>query len=147
MKKEDLLGYLEDYDPPIGWTGYGLNVKGKYDNGDNRWLGHTNKIGEWYIAYHGTSGNVANSILKTDFKIGGGQAHKNDKNTNPLNNKKFPICKKGVYCSPLICVGDEYSRGKEVKFEGKEYSFVFMCRVNPYKVRFCSGRDEYWLVN
>ena len=140
-------GYLEDYDPPIGWTGYSLNVKGKYDNGDNRWLSYTNKIGEWYIAYHGTSGNVANSILKTDFKIGGGQAHKNDKNTNPLNNKKFPICKKGVYCSPLICVGDEYSLGKEVKFEGKEYSFVFMCRVNPYKVRFCSRRDEYWLVN
>ena len=140
-------GYLKDYDPPIGWSGYGLNVKGKYDNGDNKWLSYTNKIGEWYIAYHGTSGNVANSILKTDFKIGGGQVHEKDRNTNPLNNNKFPICKKGVYCSPLIYVGDRYSRGKEVMFEGKEYSFVFMSRVNPYKVRFCSGRDEYWLVN
>lgn len=35
-----------DYDPPIGWVGYGLNVINKYDN-NNIWLGMSNIEGEW----------------------------------------------------------------------------------------------------
>ena len=52
-----------DYIQPIGYKGYGLKVKGLYDNGDDTWLGYTNKVGEWYIAYHSTSGTVAKNIL------------------------------------------------------------------------------------
>ncbi len=36
--------YLMDYIPPIGYKGYGLKVKGLYDNGDDTWLGYTNKV-------------------------------------------------------------------------------------------------------
>ena len=36
--------YLMDYIPPIGYKWYGLKVKGLYDNGDDTWLGYTNKV-------------------------------------------------------------------------------------------------------
>ena len=60
--------YLMDYIPPIGYKGYGLKVKGLYDNGDDTWLGYTNEVGEWYIAYHGTSGTVAKNILEKGLR-------------------------------------------------------------------------------
>ena len=56
-------GYLMDYDPPIGYKGYALKVAGQYDNGNDTWLGMDNVEGEWYIAYHGTSGNVVKPIM------------------------------------------------------------------------------------
>ena len=43
----------KSYDPPLGWTGIGLNVLDKYDNGDNTWIGMRNIPGEWCVAYHG----------------------------------------------------------------------------------------------
>ena len=43
----------KDYDPPIGWNGIGLKVTGKYDNGDDKWIGMCNGPGEWCVAYHG----------------------------------------------------------------------------------------------
>ena len=42
----------EPYDPPEGWIRYGLNVVGKYDNGNDDWLAYDNRKGEWCIAYH-----------------------------------------------------------------------------------------------
>ena len=32
----------ESYTPPTGWIGFGLNVKDKYDAGNNTWLGNNN---------------------------------------------------------------------------------------------------------
>ena len=37
----------KDYEPPIGWNGIGLKVKGKFDNGNNTWIGMDNSPGEW----------------------------------------------------------------------------------------------------
>ena len=37
----------EDYIPPTdNWRGYGIKVSGKYDNGNDDWLGYENKKGE-----------------------------------------------------------------------------------------------------
>ena len=44
------------YKPPLGWTGFGLNVLDKYDN-DNTWIGMNNSPGEWCVAYHGVGRN------------------------------------------------------------------------------------------
>ena len=35
------------YDPPLGWIGFGLKCKNKYDNGDDTWIGNNNTPGEW----------------------------------------------------------------------------------------------------
>ena len=40
-------GHLVEYDPPLGWYGYGLNVS---NYTDKEWLGYLNTKGEWYIA-------------------------------------------------------------------------------------------------
>ena len=75
-----------DYEPPIGWNGIGLKVKGRYDNGDDTWIGMSNAPGEWCVAYHGvgrgqSSYNVKKAtgeIIKgKEFKPGAGQVHKN----------------------------------------------------------------------
>ena len=139
-------GYLMDYDPPLGYKGYGLKVSGQYDNGDDTWLGYTNQQGEWYIAYHGTSGHYAKNILKEGLKKGSGQAHEGCNNINPLSKDKFPIVGKGVYCSPKIKIADEYaSWAGDISFEEKQFRFVFMLRVNPYKIRISESEPDYWV--
>ena len=58
-----------DYYPPYGWIGIGLNVKGKYDNGNNDWISNGNK-NEWAIAYHGIKNeNCLRYIISTTLKI------------------------------------------------------------------------------
>ena len=130
-------GYLMDYDPPLGYKGYGLQVSKKYDNGDDTWLGYENKIGEWYIAYHGTSGLYAKSILDIGFKRGFGQAHEYDNNINPLSKDKFQKVNKGVYCSPKISIADSYGSGNEITFNNKKYSHS--SKKNSIKKRFCGS--------
>jgi hypothetical protein len=138
-------GYLIKYDPPIGYIGYGLRVLNQYDNGDNTWLDYNNVNGEWYIAYHGTQIDAAQSIISGGFRAGKGQVHEYDKNINPLSNAHYNICGRGVYCSPFIHETEGYGQGVTIK--NKEYYFTFMCRVNPYQVRFCGDYPNYWVVS
>ena len=53
----------EKYIPPLDWIGYGLKVRGKYDNGDDTWLGYNKKEGVFAIAYFGLSNNEKKKIL------------------------------------------------------------------------------------
>ncbi len=148
-KKRGPPNYLKDYFPPYGYTGFGLNVFGKYDNGDDTWLGCNNKEGEWYIAYHGTGYNtVPSKIIEEGFKFGDRQEFDNCDNINPLSNKLFPKCGKGIYITPDIDEAETYSSLREgVKINGQYYYFIFMCRVNPYRVRFImKDGAEYWVV-
>ena len=113
--------HLMDYDPPIWYKGYGLKVTKKYDNGDDTWLGYTNQEGEWYIAYHGTSGIYANAILNEGLKKGGRQLYENDNNINELSKNIHPIVGKGVYCTPKIMVADSYVQSNDITFEDKKF--------------------------
>ena len=93
----------------------------KYDNGDDTWLGYTNQEGEWYIAYHGTSGIYANAILNEGLKKGGRQLYENDNNINELSKNIHPIVGKGVYCTPKIMVADSYVQSNDITFEDKKF--------------------------
>ncbi len=135
--------HLIDYDPPEGWYGYGLKVLKVY--GDDTWLGYSNVEGEWYIAYHGTSGSFGQAILDGGFKAGDGQVHEGYDNINELSKSKYPKVGIGVYCTPKISIANSYS--KTISFGGKNYKFVFMCRVNPYYVRMSSSNNDYWVVS
>ena len=125
------------YKGPIGWTGHGLFVSKQYDNGDDTWLGMSNKEGEWCVAYHGTSVEFAKSILIDKFKKGSRQAYKDDDDINHPGKKVG----EGVYCTPEISIADEYS----VPVDG--YKCVFMCRVNPKNVRIPKTCQDYWVVS
>lgn len=56
-----MRGYIK-YKRPCGWKRLALKVTGKYDNGDDKWLG-TNKDA-WPVSYHGTTKHNAKSIAK-----------------------------------------------------------------------------------
>ena len=143
-------GYLKDYIPPINWIGIGLKVIGLYDYGDNMWLGISNKNGEWYIGYHGTrTMDSVYGIACNGFRRGVRQDYKNSFNINPLTKMNYPRCGIGVYFTPDIEEAKRYT--KPISYSGNQYRVVFMCRINPYKVRIASispiTSKEYWIVN
>jgi hypothetical protein len=114
----------QNYHPPFGYYRYGLNVSGKYDNGDNTWLGMSNVPGEWCIAYHGTSQQFVKSIVNSLLRFGTGIAFG-----------------KGIYCSPDINTSYGYCRSKLDldTIDGKKtFSYIFMCRINVRNIHRCS---------
>ena len=56
---------------------------------------------------------------------------------------------KGVYCSPLPSVMEEYAgyAEKKANINGKQYLMGFMMRVKPKKIRFSNCKPEYWVLN
>ena len=147
-KKTGPPGYLKDYIPPLRWIGIGLKVISLYDNGDNTWLGTSNKFGEWYIGYHGTKTmDSIYGITCNGFRRGDGQQYKQYININPLTKNNYPKCGIGVYFTPDIEEAKKYTN--TISYSGNKYRVVFMCRINPYKVRIVSlgNNKEYWVVN
>ena len=146
-RKNGPPNYLKDYFAPVGWTGVGLKVD-MYDNGDDTWIGNKNVKGEWYIAYHAIkSTSSISSILYQGFKRGPFQAFQNDDNLNPLTKKEYKKIKEGVYFIPDI--NEAKNAAKIFNFEGKNFKAVFMCRINPEKVRIgkFGSNKEIWIVN
>jgi len=142
----------EDYLPPLGWFGYGLKVSGKYDNGDNKWLGMIGENdGEFAVAYFGISniyGNKYNMklffqeiISKDVLKMGYEQTYKEDKDLrNPLQK-----CGNGIYLfqDPKIA---ENTAGI-INIGGVRYKILLMCRVNPKRIRQPEGFKDCWILN
>ena len=137
------------YYPPIGWTGIGLKVLDKYDQGNNDWIGMDNKEGEWCVAYHGV-GRYQNSeqvkkviglIYKSEFKPGGNQCHENHDDINHPGNKVG----EGVYCTPFVNVAEQYAGISNIN--GKSYKTVLMARVKQSAIRTCEDQKDYWVVN
>ena len=112
------------YDPPIGWNGIGLKVLDKY--GDNIWIGMKNIPGEWCVAYHGVGSgqssdkvkNITRLIYKSEFRAGGGQAHKDC----PDQYHPGKTVGVGVYCTPTIKTAERYAGISEVN--GQSYKTV-----------------------
>ena len=130
--------------PPKGWTGVGLNVKDFYDNGDNTWLGRQKQKGEWYIGYHGTREiQSVKGIIFSNFETGRRNAYKDDDNENPLNNKIINKIGNGVYLAKDINEAKSYT--EIIKYNDYRLRVVFMCRINPEKVKICND-DKYYVV-
>ena len=124
-----------NYDPPLGWSGFGLNVLKKYENDD--WLGNTGYEGEWCVAYLGTNNNFAESLLKSKSLPGTKQAHQNCNNINKkCKNENVGI---GFYVTPKIQIAEDCS----VVID--DYKCIFMCRINPKKFRTCDF--DYWVID
>jgi hypothetical protein len=126
-----------------------MNVNGKYDNGNDTWLGMSNVPGEWCIAYHGTKARFVEIITKAPLKAGSGQVHGH-----------------GIYCTPNIEETASYRDSIEVTTRNgaKKCQYVFMCRVNTRSIHHCTEkpcklakdprytlhmttRKDYWFVN
>jgi hypothetical protein len=114
------------YYPPEGWMRFGLNVSGRFDDGDDTWLSHSNRSGEWAVAYHGTSYRNVKGILTEALCSGPNNAYG-----------------KGIYCTPLVVTAERYAKDTikvKTKEGEKEYQYVFMCCVNVMNV--CECEEE-----
>ena len=138
----------EDYIPPIGWDGYGLKVKGKFDNGDDTWLDKTGKEGEFSVAYFGLSKiHEKNKKLlnkmdsKKDLKLFLEKTYQDD---NDLRNE-------GKKCGPgsFLFQDPKFAENTAgiVDVGGVRYKLLLMCRVNPKKIRQPEGFKNCWVSN
>ena len=141
------------YDPPYGWSGYGLNVLNRYDNKNNTWLGMSNVEGEWWVAYHGIgrandsekNKKAIKSIVYDGFKRGNYQVHEKYDNCNTFSKEKYSKVGIGIYLTDEISEAEYYS-GK-VEFKNQKYKIAFMCRVCPKEVRISSKYNKYFVVD
>ena len=114
---------------------------------DNTWIGTENTLGEWYICYHGVkSVEAIQGICYNGFRRGEGQSYKDARNINPLTNNLYPICGEGVYFTPDVDEANSYT--SPILYKNCNYRFLFMCRVNPFKVKIAETDlgKEYWIV-
>jgi hypothetical protein len=133
------------YEAPEGFMRYGLKVRGRFDNGNDTWLGKSNLPGEWVVAYHGTRPEFVKGIAESPLAAGGAQAYGY-----------------GIYCTPSAGMASTFSPPAII--DGKKYRYVFMCRVNARSVHHCTEsrcpegknpeftlhmtvHDGYWFVN
>ena len=73
---------------------------------------------------------------------GGGQVHRGDSAINLSSKEKVGI---GIYCTPHFQIALGYS--EPIRVKNKEYHLVLQCRVNPEKIKVCSGDHTYWVMN
>ena len=113
------------------------------------------QAGEWCVAYHGVGSgqnsenvkNITGKIVKSEFKEGPGQAHKNC-NDQFHPGKKVGV---GVYCTPNIETAERYAGIADIN--GETYKTALMVRVKPQALRHCDScldskePNNYWVVN
>ena len=132
-----------DYNPPLVWKGIGLNVLGKYDNGNNDWLNNNGNNNEWAVAYHSTNAKVLKFILEGGFRIGPGQ---NCKDYDDIYHPGHKVGV-GVYVTPDSKTMEEFAKNNVININGKKYLIALMLRVKPDKIRCPSGYQNFWIVN
>ena len=137
----------EDYIQPLNWTVYGINVSGKYDFGNNDWLGNKNKNGEFAVAYYGINNlinknlNMMENIMSLMGNLETGNTFVNIKNIrNPGQN-----CKSGAY----FYKNPNYAENSSeiIKIGGFEYKIMFMCRVKPSKIMQPENFKDCWILS
>ena len=136
------------YTPPQGWKGFGLKVKGKYDNGNDDWISCNGNKNEWAVAYHGIGTGLGmslekatNNIIKGGFKAGSGQKYEFHDDANHPGQKVG----RGVYCSPNPDVMDSYAQ--TTNKIGKTFKMGFMMRVKPDRIRYSNSKPDYWVLD
>jgi len=126
----------KEYHLPIGWKRFAVQVKGVYDDGDNKWLREDEN--GWAVAYHGTSKEGLPGILCTGFRVGERQKFAKDTGA-------------GVYCTPLIDVAQHYS--KPTLLRGRSVQIVLQLRVRPSAINPVTNPSaheferKYWVIN
>ena len=138
----------EDYFPPIGWSGYGINIQETLDErDDDDSFYNFDKDGYFAVAYLGIS-NTYNNTKNNNFlnknslvKISNEQKYCNAKDIKNPSKK----CGSGVYLftNPQIA---ENTAGI-IDVDGIRYKILLMCKVNPNKIRKPEGFKDCWILN
>ncbi|CAG8668179.1 10468_t:CDS:1 [Cetraspora pellucida] len=116
-----------DYRRPCGWRRFALKVLGKYDNGNNGWLG--TDANAWPVSYHGTSKQNSRSISEDGYLLSKGL--------------RFAYGH-GIYSSPQVDIAKGFA--KEFEHDGDKYLVVIQNRVSPVNLqKIPVGVGEYWI--
>ena len=135
----------EEYLSPIYWTAFGINVLGKYDFGNNKWLGNKNEPGEFAVAYYGINNISNNNLIQNIMSLMGNL--ESGKTFVNVNNSRNPgqKCKSGAYFYRNPNYAENSS--ETIKIGVFEYKIMFMCRVNPSKIRQPENFQDCWILN
>ena len=134
----------EEYMHPFQWTAYGINVFGKYDFGNNNWLGNTNNIGEFAVAYHGINNITQENIKDTDSFMGNSETGKTFIKVKNMRNPNH-YCKPGIYFYKNPIYAENAS--ELINIGGFEYKIMFMCRVNTAKINQPENFKDCWILS
>ena len=136
------------YNPPIGWTGFGLRVLDRYDGGNNIWLDFHNEPGEWSVAYHGMGASLSGEINSNNALANNGMLNTGIRQQFKKEMDKYhmgQLVGEGVYMTQFPNVMEQYS--SVCSCQGKKYKIGIMCRVMPDKIRCPMNSDDYWVIN
>jgi hypothetical protein len=137
----------EEYISPNSWTAYGLDVSGKYDFGDNTWLGNSNQNGEFAVAYYGINNlfiknmNIIQNLFSLMGNLESGRTFIDSNNIRRPGQK----CKIGAYFYKNPNYAENSS--EEIDIGGFKYKIMFMCRVNPDKIRQPENFQDLWILS
>ena len=137
----------EEYIQPLNWMAYGINISGKYDFGNNTWLGNKNLQNEFAVAYFGINNlvnknlNMMENIMSLMGNAETGKTFINVKNARNPGQK----CKSGAY----FYKNPDYAENSSeiIKIGGFEYKIMFMCRVKPSKINQPENFQDCWILS
>jgi hypothetical protein len=137
----------ENYISPIGWSTYGINVSGKFDYGDNTWLGNNNQEGEYAVAYYGVNNlfhhniQMIQNIISFMGNLESGKTFMDQVNLRKPGEK----CMTGAYFYNNPEIAENSS--EVINIGGFDYKIMFMCRVNSKKIRQPQNFPQLWILS
>ena len=134
----------EEYIHPAHWTAYGINVSGKYDFGDNIWLGNLNNIGEFAVAYYGVNNLNQSPLKKVDSIMGNSETGKTFIKVKNIRNPNCN-CKRGIYFYKNPMHAENSS--ELINIGGLEYKIMFMCRIKSSKINQPENFKDCWILS
>ena len=145
----------EEYIPPVkDWLGFGLNVLGKYDHGNDTWLDYRNLKGEFAIGYIGLDNfnkeniDFSNVCSKKLFKFKKEKLFREKKNVRDRGFFNFFSKKK---CGDGVCVfqnpDDAENFAGIIEINKIRIKMILMCRVNSKKIRQPEDFENIWILN
>ena len=121
----------EVYNPPFGWSNYGINITQCFNDRNNDWIGCKDRSRQWCVAYCCTKG-----INKSMNQI-----YSNEKDCRHFG-KNVGV---GVYCTsdPKKMEDDT----EIIEVDRNSYKIGFMLRVKPDKFRAPEKNQNIWVVS
>ena len=132
------------YIQPFGWIGIGLNVKDKFDDGNNNWIDKNNEKGEYAVAYLPLRNNIEENIIIQN-------EHKNINYSNYFNLNYYNNGPSFSNIINRICLfqnPEEAEKYTEIThFFGLKVKIILMCRINPKKIKYCENNPGFLILN
>lgn len=128
--------------PCSNWVRIGLSVSGRFDNGNDDWLGMDGNPNEWTVGFHGSSvEGMKNIAASREIRSGARQMFCDDVDINSVSDRFGLECGVGAYFADDIEIAKRYAA------DIRGLKCVFQARLYPSKVRVPEGYPMFRIVN